>query len=215
MYQKRIDKDDEDMTDEAAEVEFSRIVPLARLSKEGEEHHMEGTVEECMALARRFDLVSLKCLRANVTVRSFGKRGGVTLVGTFEANVVQSCVITREPVTTHVKESLNLLLEPRGEEAAENHRVELVLSSEEVEAEPLEGDELDIGECVAQYLNLALDPYLRQPGAQVSQKLRVKLAGKESGSTDTDVDPGAGKAKTEEGPFLVLQDLKIIIKSPS
>ena len=83
MYLKHNDKDDEDMTGDAAEVEFSRIVPLARLSKEGEEHHMEGTAGECAALTRRFDLVSLEGLHAEVTDRSFGKRGGIRFFGTF------------------------------------------------------------------------------------------------------------------------------------
>jgi hypothetical protein len=205
MYQKRIDKDDEDMTDEAAEVEFSRIIPLARLSKEGEEYHIEATVRECAALTQRFDLISLEGLHADVTIRSFGKRGGVRFSGTFEANVVQSCVITNEPVATHLRKSFNLLFEPRGEEVEKNSGVELVLSFEVEEAEPLEGDELDMGECIVQYLYLALDPYLRKSDAQVPQKLKKKLAGNLPGSTDTDVDidvdSRAGKAEIAEGPF--------------
>ena len=78
-------------------------------------------------------------------------------------------------------------------------------SFEVEEAEPLEGDELDIGECIVQHLNLALDPHLRKPSAQVPQELREKLAGKLPRSTSTDMDinadSGAGKAETAEGPF--------------
>ncbi len=181
------------MTGNAAQSEFSRVLVLARLGKEGEEHHLEGTAEECAALARRFDLVSLEGLRAEVTVQPSGKRGNIRLTGSFEAHVVQSCVVTQEPVATHVKKSFNWLFEPRAEEKAGDSEEKLVLSPGMEEAEPLEGEELDMGECIAQHLNLALDPYPRLPDEQLSQELREKL-------TD--------QAEAPESPFSVLQDLK-------
>ena len=65
------------MTGEAAQPEFSRILDLTRLGKEGEERPIEATAEECAMLARRFGLVSLEGLRADVTVRPSGKRGSI------------------------------------------------------------------------------------------------------------------------------------------
>ena len=181
------------MTGEAAQPEFSRILDLTRLGKEGEKRPIEATAEECAMLARRFGLVSLEGLRADVTVRPSGKRGSVRLAGTFEAHVVQNCVVTQEPVATHVKESFNWLFEPEAEEKTEDSKEKLVHMEE---AEPLGGEELDMGECVAQYLSLTLDPYPRLPDAQVPSELK--------GNTDVDVDSG----ETQEGPFSALQSLK-------
>ena len=183
------------MTHEAAEAEFSRIIFLARLGKEGEEHHIEGTAEECASLAQRFGIVSLDRLCADVMVRPSGERGGVKLTGTFEADVVQSCVITQEPVVTSVKEAFNWLFRPEAKEENGVPGEELVLSHVE-ETEPLEGEELDMGECVAQYLGLALDPYPRLPDAQLPPELM--------GNAGT----GAGKEETSESPFSALQVLK-------
>ncbi len=188
------------MTPEAVQTEFSRILDLTRLGKEGEEHHLEATAQECAGLARRFDFVSLEGLRAEVTVRPSGKRGNIRLAGSFEAHVVQRSVVTQEPVSTHVKESFNWLFEPKGEEESGDSGdsgEELVLSSEMEEAEPLEGEELDMGECIAQYLSLALDPYPRLPDEQVPPELTEKLTGEST-----------GQAETRESPFSVLQDLK-------
>ncbi len=188
------------MTSEAVQAEFSRILDLTRLGKEGEEHRLEATAQECAGLARRFDFVSLEGLCAEVTVRPSGKRGNIRLTGSFEAHVVQRSVVTQEPVTSHVKESFNWLFEPKREEEpgdSGDSGEELVLSPGMEEAEPLEGEELDMGECIAQYLSLALDPYPRLPGEQVPQELREQLTGESTGQTET-----------RESPFSVLRDLK-------
>jgi uncharacterized metal-binding protein YceD (DUF177 family) len=84
----------------------------------------------------------------------------VRLDASFEANVVQECVVTLDPVPNDVAESFTLFYGEAPEGAGEDGIVE-----------PLQGETIDIGEAVAQQLSLALDPYPRAPGAALDLKL--------------------------------------------
>jgi uncharacterized metal-binding protein YceD (DUF177 family) len=139
--------------------EFSRIVSIARLGSDAAEHAIAAGESERAALARRFGLLALERLAA--TVRLTRIAGGVRLEATLEAAVVQECVVTIEPFTSTVSDSFALVYR-RGVEAGEG----AMINVGEDEDEPLLGDEIDIGEAVAQQLSLALDPYPRSPAAQ-------------------------------------------------
>nr|NIR45902.1 DUF177 domain-containing protein [Gemmatimonadota bacterium]NIT68379.1 DUF177 domain-containing protein [Gemmatimonadota bacterium]NIW76921.1 DUF177 domain-containing protein [Gemmatimonadota bacterium]NIY36956.1 DUF177 domain-containing protein [Gemmatimonadota bacterium] len=92
--------------------EFSRIVATTELAGEEAVHRIEAGAAECAALATRFDLLALKNLAA--TVRLKRVRGGalVRLSADFSADVVQSCVVSLEPVSTHIEESFTVLYGP-------------------------------------------------------------------------------------------------------
>src|ERR1700761_675289 len=77
--------------------EFSRIVALARLTRRPAVHRIAAEPAEREALARRFDLVSLDRLQAEISL-SRAADGEVRLEGVLGAAFVQSCVVTLEPV---------------------------------------------------------------------------------------------------------------------
>lgn len=132
--------------------EFPRPIAASRLSGP-EDHRIEATAAERAALARRFGLLALDRFVAEVRLEPFGR--GVRLEATLDADVVQECVVTLEPVASRVRERFTLVY---GEAPAGTEDDDTVV-------EPLEGDTIDIGEAVAQQLSLALDPYPRAPGA--------------------------------------------------
>jgi hypothetical protein len=119
-------------------------------------HRIEATPGERAALARRFGLRSLDRLAAEVRLAPFGR--GVRLEAALEADVVQDCVVSLQPVPGKVADRFTLVY---GEAPA---------GDEETVVEPLEGDTIDIGEAVAQQLSLALDPYPRAPGAAIDPR---------------------------------------------
>jgi hypothetical protein len=153
----------ETMTHTIAETpEFSRLVDLTRLGDEEALYDIEADARERKALARRFGLLDLPRLAAQVRMRRAG--GGVRVRLALEADLVQACVVTLEPVAAHVEESASVLFAP---EARPGQPFEIDLSAFEGDIpEPLEGDSIDIGELTAQYLALALDPYPRAPGVR-------------------------------------------------
>lgn len=151
------------MSTAPTEAEFSRIVDIAGLAEDEVRRDITANEREREALARRFGLIALDRLTA--TVRLVRVRGGAVRVNAdFEADVVQCCVVTLAPVPAHVTESLSVAFSPKAaHEPAED--IDLSPMAEEV-PEPLVGGAIDVGETVAQYLALALDPYPRAPGVR-------------------------------------------------
>jgi uncharacterized metal-binding protein YceD (DUF177 family) len=149
------------MTMPQAKPEFSRPIELGRLGSLEVVYPIAATPAEREALARRFDLLALDRLEAEIHLQRLA-RGMVRLSGSFAAEVVQACVITLAPVASRLAERFTVLYGP-GEV---DETVVLDYESELVEA--LEGNAIDIGETVAQQLAVALDPYPRAPGASLT-----------------------------------------------
>jgi uncharacterized metal-binding protein YceD (DUF177 family) len=143
--------------------EFSRPVRLEELSHQPRRYDIEANEAERAALARRFELQGIDKLAAEVTLKSetAGKR--VRLAATVDADVVQSCIVTLDPVPAHISTSFEVVYDRMA--APSGH--EVVVDAGDVDILPLEGEILDIGEAVAEELALSLDPYPRAPGAQV------------------------------------------------
>ncbi|MEE3625078.1 DUF177 domain-containing protein [Nitrospirillum sp. BR 11752] len=147
--------------------EFSRPVIADKVSARESVEKITATPAERAALAKRLELVSLDSLTALVRLRRI--RGGqmVRVTGELEAEVVQSCVVTLEPLAASVRDSFQALfapahLVPKDEEDLEN----LGLDDEADPPEPIENGRIDIGELVAQHLSLALEPYPRKADAE-------------------------------------------------
>ena len=145
--------------------EFSRPLPLERLSGGDIGCEISANAQERAALARRFDLVALDRLTAELRVTRAGARGPIRVSGHLEAEVTQTCVVSLEPVRNRVEEDFSQLytLDPA---AAEAREVAVEPDQDETTLEPLGPEGLDLGEAVAQQLALALDPYPRAPGAK-------------------------------------------------
>jgi uncharacterized metal-binding protein YceD (DUF177 family) len=112
------------------------------------------------------------------------------VTGSFEAEVVQSCVVTLDPVPARLVESFSALFGEGGPGMAA-----LVDAEEEDEPEPIEGGAIDLGETVAQHLSLALDPYPRKPGASLPDEYAAGPQGAEGGH----VKPFAGLGALKRG----------------
>jgi uncharacterized metal-binding protein YceD (DUF177 family) len=140
--------------------EFTRLVPVARLGGEPFGQHVAATAEERAALARRFDLVSLDRLEADIElVREMG--GTLLLSAAFVAEFAQQCIVTLDPVAGSVSERFQLRYGAAEAEA-------MAPAGEDDPAfEPLEGESIDIGEAIAQEFSLALPPFPRAPDAVI------------------------------------------------
>lgn len=148
-------------------VEFSRRVRLEEVTDGGLERTIEADAAERAALARRFNLEALHHLTANLGL--FPTAQGMLLEGSLTAEVEQSCVVTLEPLKSAVASRFTVrYISPRIE-VSDTEGEELDPMGEDVE--PLPADVIDIGEVVAQYLSLAIDPYPRKAGADVTHPL--------------------------------------------
>lgn len=172
--------------------EFSFIVHPSAIAEGGKMavFELEASRAECEALARRFGLLELESFQGTVGLRP-ERGGGFRLKGHIRARVVQSCVVTLEPVASEIDRPFELLLLEEG--AYEGETIEL-----EDDYDFYSGDAIDIGEIAAEELALSLDPYPRSAEAG---------AALDPGGAD-ESDEAAGEKARRPGPFEALAALK-------
>jgi hypothetical protein len=163
---------------------------LARLGNAGDDVHFAADDEQRAAIARWSGVVSVEGLKARVEIRKISPtRFGLAFHLT--ADVTQSCVVTLEPVVSHLERNFARELDFVG---AARHKLpdsepELVL-----DADPDEGPEeisslhYDLAVPVLEEYALSLEPYPRRPGVEFAPK------------SETEDRP--------QSPFAVLKGLK-------
>ncbi len=179
--------------------EFSRTVAVDRMEAV-ETLDIVADGAERAALARRFGLDSLDALTASVTLTKFGDGRRLRLSANFSADVVQSCVVTLEPVSSRIEDSFVLAYDEDAGGAAGPEIV--VLLKGQNSPEPWSGKVIDVGEAVAEHLALALDPYPRAPGGKLPA-LGLAPGGADAGKEGDDTD-----GEFYESPFKELAKLR-------
>lgn len=171
--------------------EFSHRVPVDKLSPRAQPLALTAGAEARAALAARFDLISIDRLEATLELVRRGR--GAEVTGRLEADVVQRCVVSGEPVPAHVRELLALRFEPPTEAEGD-----IELEAEALDTLPVEDGAIDVGEAVAQSLLLALDPYPRADEATLA-RVRAHLLSEE------EAEARAEAAKAAASPFAKLK----------
>lgn len=143
--------------------EFSRPIAVDRIGRDGKTFSIEADASERAGLARRFDLVSLDRLTAEIKLKRIDD-GTYRLIAKVEAVVVQSCVVSLEPVATHIQDRQTHLFAEAGDEDD---------NADEDAPEPILDGHIDIGEAVAQQLALALPAYPRAATAALEAVAEV------------------------------------------
>jgi uncharacterized metal-binding protein YceD (DUF177 family) len=164
--------------------EFSRPIDLDTLSEAPRPLSVEADPQERAALARRFVLIAIDQLAADLILGRAGSE--IRLEGTLRASVTQACVATGVPVPATIAIPFAVLFRPQGEAPEE----EIELGEADMDVVFHEGAAIDVGEAVAETLSLSLDPYPRAPDAEEV----LKAAGV--------------KDEEEAGPFGALAALK-------
>lgn len=194
------------MTDPAGSLpppEFSRFVSAEAVRRAPLTETIEATESERRALAERLELESIDSLTATVRLRA--TRGGqmIRVSGVLEADVVQTCIVSLDPVPAHVSESFEALFAPPSliEDPGEEIDIDPYLSDED-EPEPMLNNRIDIGELTAQHLSLGLDPYPRAGDAA--------FEGYDDGEEEeaAAVEPDLPEEPQKPNPFAVLERLK-------
>ncbi len=137
-------------------------------------------------IARALKLISLDKLVATYRITSISG-GGWRLAGKITADVVQSCIVSLDPVPAHLEESFDVEFLQEAP-ASESGGDLSVLQGPDME--PLEGNEIAAGRIVFETLAAGLDPYPRKDDATFNWS-----------------DPAARDEK-KLSPFAVLAKLK-------
>jgi uncharacterized metal-binding protein YceD (DUF177 family) len=153
------------MTPPVSGPEFSRPFDVRQLDHKAV--RLVAHDRERAALAKRFDLVRIDRLEAEVVLERDGQ--ALNANGTLEADIVQSCAVSAEDLPVAVREPLAFRFVP----AAAGHRPdeEVELDAGELDEIEFSGTSLDLGEAVAQSLALAIDPFATGPDAEEARRL--------------------------------------------
>ncbi len=137
--------------------EFTRPLPFAAVRGPGHVHEAVALAPERAALAQRLGLLDLPAFAARWRLTP-EQTGCIAAELTIEAEVVQSCVVTLDPVPQRVAETIRLRFLPPGHLPADD-------DPETPDEIPCERNVMDLGEAAAETLSLLLDPYPRAEGA--------------------------------------------------
>jgi uncharacterized metal-binding protein YceD (DUF177 family) len=169
--------------------EFSRPVRFETLGAQPREMNLTAEPGERAALARRFGLLALDRLEADVSVNS--RDADIALHGTLRAKVCQACVASGAPVPASLTVPFDILFRPQPVPGDADEAMEL--GEDELDVVFYDSREIDLGEAVAETLALNLDPYPRAPEADVALRAAgVQREGEEE----------------KESPFAALAGLK-------
>jgi Large ribosomal RNA subunit accumulation protein YceD len=168
----------------------SFLANVAHLPQNGMPVVIEADERQRAKLAEEHGLVSVGRYRADLLVTSW-KRNGVKVTGIVEADIVQECGVTLEPLESRISEDVSAVFLPEDSKLGRrgfHTGGEILLDAEGPDSpETFSGDTIDVGALAEEFFELAIDAYPRKPGADLN------LAG------DTDLP---------DSPFAALSVLK-------
>jgi uncharacterized metal-binding protein YceD (DUF177 family) len=180
--------------EDKGEVPFSYKVKVGHISANPVTVKLVADARELEQLARLWKVERVRRLESELQVSRW-KKDGVRIHGRAEAEIVQACVVTLDPVETVIAEDVDRIYVPDGSRLARlvlDERGEMVLDPEGADIpEAFTGDTIDAGGAICEAIALAIDPYPRKPGVEFADHIES--------SEVNDAKPS---------PFAVLKDWK-------
>jgi uncharacterized metal-binding protein YceD (DUF177 family) len=155
----------------------------------GRELAVSPSAEERESIAAQLNLTSVDRLEVKLHAVKF--RGGIRVTGRLEAAITQPSVVSLEPVTQEIAESIDRIFLPGPEKPfaeAANAEIFVDLEGDDV-PDHFDGPEADLSELIVETLALAVDLYPRAPGESLD---------------DLGLEPDV----VEDHPFSALKGLK-------
>ncbi len=141
---------------------FSHIIEVSEVGAEGVSGLIEAGEADLKAIAARCGVPALDQLSGAFRVTPV--IGGADLRLDLRAVAQRFCVVSLEPMTEKINEAIDIRFRRDVVEDDEIDDVDEII-------EPLDGDAIDLGELLVQYVALALDPYPRKAGAEAALDL--------------------------------------------
>jgi len=172
--------------------ELHRPVRVDELPSKGRLVDLQPSGEEREAIAARLGLVELRGLEGKLRLQpEMGRQ--YSLRGPIRAEIVQTCVVTGEPLTAMLEFEIDRsFAEDADPLAGLNNTDDDTLTDPDIdEPDPIIDGKIDVGEQTVEELALNIPPYPRAPGAVFDE-------------ITTDPAPDEGRPN----PFAVLSSLK-------
>lgn len=148
----------------SSELLWSVPVAAAHIPETGQRRELVADEPVREAIAKAAGIVALPRLEASFDLMRVGSEG-LRVTGRVSATIVQSCVVTLEPIESEVDEAIDLVFTPDASDAAAAEAEGLQAIEAGDPPEPLRDGAADLGAVATEFLLLGMDPYPRKPGA--------------------------------------------------
>jgi len=168
---------------------FERPFDLSDLGRAGAELSLSLTDKECERLARWAGIDKVESFAASVSLKK-NSPTRYTFSAKLDASIVQSCVVTLEPVRSRIEREVprELLLASPVRRALPKDALPPAPSVDDELTEEIESLTYDLAAPLLEEFSLAIDPYPRAPGVAF--------------------EPPKDSEQKREGPFAALKALK-------
>ena len=172
---------------------ISRVYNLTDLSEAGYEARIVPDAKDLARLADWVEVEAVERFEGVVEMRRLGQNR-FSYDAELEADIVQNCVVTLEPVRTHISRSFHreLHLIPNMRRFADKGGAVTLDAADDDAPEEIDSPRFDLAGPLLEEFVLAIDPYPRGAGVAF-----------EPPQTDRGAEPDA-----PESPFAVLKQLK-------
>lgn len=153
---------------ETAAVSSWRIpIRLTEVPEDGLHLQLDADAPTRTAIAAMAGVVDISRLTAHLDIERRG-RDGIWVKGEVAATVHQLCVVTLEPIESHIREPVSAAFAPPKARVPVLEDVEEAVLAVDGDdpPEPLLDGAADLGTLMTEFLLLAVDPYPRKTGAE-------------------------------------------------
>lgn len=156
------------MTKHPSQSPVSFAVNVARLPQKGMPVTIEANEKQRASLAAQHGLLGVKRFEAQMLVVGW-KRNGIKVSGRVDAEIVQECVVTLEPLDAAIGEEFSQVYLPEESKLGRlgfHDGGEILLDADGPDSpETFVGDTIDVGALAEEFFGLAIDPYPRKADA--------------------------------------------------
>ncbi|MGB9366091.1 MAG: DUF177 domain-containing protein [Xanthobacteraceae bacterium] len=142
---------------------WSAMIRLDEVGETGRHVELEASEPVRIALAKPAGVDAVERLVARFDLTRRG-RDRLHVNGEVCGTVRQTCVVTLEPVTNDINETIEVTFTPSREPVRESAEIDIDGASPGDEVEPLIGNAVDLGLIATEFFLLGIDPYPRKPG---------------------------------------------------
>jgi uncharacterized metal-binding protein YceD (DUF177 family) len=149
---------------------FSFAVSVSQIPAGGRHFRVGADDQQRRAIAAALGITEVEMLSAELEVRPVGT-DAFSVRGTLNGTVVQTDVVTLEPIRQELAEEIDLTLVPAtAGSASKKKRAPHAEEGDEEgdERDVYSGGRIDLGAIIYEHLALGLDPYPRSPGVEFS-----------------------------------------------
>ncbi|MFM1813861.1 MAG: hypothetical protein RLZ98_556 [Pseudomonadota bacterium] len=141
-------------------------LPVTDVASQGTSFSRQATQVDCDELAGRLGIVACKSLTLDVLIAPL-HRGRYRVSGMLHARVIQSCIVSLDPVEQAIDEPVDVEFWPPDQISVVHEGEHEIVDGDD--PEPIEAGFILLGRLVFEIVSASLDPYPRLPDAELEQ----------------------------------------------